>query len=445
MTLLICYKSNYSKREAMKIRLFYDGSEVDIEVPEDLRLVFIQPLSMSSRKTEDEIISDSLKRPINSPSLQQFVQRYKSFLIIVNDHARGTPTPKLLKHVLPHLEYKKVGIIIASGTHSLPSEEDLKNLILGEYYSQLRKLAVFHDSRATGQFIHLGTTTRGTEVRINRIINEYEAIITINSIEPHYFAGFTGGRKSFLPGISEFYSIESNHSMALLDESRILVLKGNPLHEDLEEAAHFVAKTHPVFGINVVLDGSDKIVGSFTGDLFEQLYEGAELAKKVYAPPIREAPDILVSVVHSPLDQNLYQAQKGFENCLYAIKPGGIMILVASCYEGIGPEDYEKMLQSANTREELAAKFEEIKSNYQLGWHKVGSIPTFLEDKELWMVTRIPEKKLKRMFIRGFEDPQKAIDEAIKKLGSNCKVLIVQDSANVSPVLEIDNRLDTQF
>ena len=418
------------------IQFYYDGNDIDVKIPDGISVEVIKPLSLDLTKSEDEIISRSLKDPINSPSFQEFVKDHNSFLLILNDHARATPTPKLLKHILPLLDDKQMGIIIASGTHSLPSEEDLKSLILGEYYSELRELVAFHDAKAKGEFISLGTTSQGTEVRVSRIINEYEAIITINSIEPHYFAGFTGGRKSFLPGISEYFSIEANHSMALLDESRILKLKGNPLHEDLEEAAHLVTDSHPVFGINVVLDGSGKIVGSFTGDIFEQLYEGAELAKKVYAPPIKEAPDILFSVVHAPLDQNLYQAQKGFENCLYALKPGGIMILIASCYDEIGPKDYEAMLQSASTREGLAAKFEEIKSNYQLGWHKVGSIPTFLEDKELWMVTRISEKKLRRMFIRGFTDSQKAMDEAIKKLGINCKVLVVQDSANVCPVLK---------
>jgi nickel-dependent lactate racemase len=420
----------------MNIQLHYDGSEVEIEVSNDLKLEIIQPLSLSTSKSEDEIISNSLRKPINTPSFQEFIQGYDSFLIIVNDHARATPTPKLLKHVLPVLEGKKIGIIVASGTHSLPSEDDLKNLVFGRYYSQLRKLVVFHDSKATEKFITIGTTSRGTKVRVNRIVNEYKAIITINSIEPHYFAGFTGGRKSFLPGISAFDSIEANHSMALLDESRILSLKGNPLHEDLEEAAHLVTDTHPVFGINVVLDGSNKIVGSFAGDIFEQLYQGAELAKEVYAPPIENAPDVLISVVHPPLDQNLYQAQKGFENCLFALKPGGIMILVASCYDGVGPEDYETMLQSSSTPDELAEKFEEIKVDYQLGWHKVGSIPPFLKDRELWMVTRIPEKKLKQMFIKGFTDPQKAIDEALKKMGVNCQVLVVQDSANVCPVLQ---------
>ena len=111
----------------------------------------------------------------------------------------------------------------------------------------------------------------------------------------------------------------------------------------------------------------------------------------------------------------------------------GIMILVASCYDGIGPDDYAGMLQSGSSPEDLAAKFEEIKVNYQLGWHKVGSIPPFLVDKELWMVTQLEQDSLDRMFFKGFKSVQKAIDAAIKKKGPNTTFLVVKDSANVCP------------
>ncbi|TFG30520.1 nickel-dependent lactate racemase [Candidatus Thorarchaeota archaeon] len=420
----------------MKLRVYYDNSEIQAEILDTSSVEILEPLSLDSEKSESEIIMESLNNPVSSPNFERFIQDYESILIIVNDHARSTPTPKILKHILPVLAEKKIGIIVASGTHPLPSEDDLKELILGEFYSELRDILVFHNSKAESNFITLGVTSRETKVRINKIINDYDAIITINSIEPHYFAGFTGGRKSFLPGISAYESIEANHSLALLDESKILQLKGNPLHEDFEEAVRFVTDKHPVFGINVILDGENKIVGSFAGDLFELLYEGAELAKKVYAPPVTEPPDILVSVVHAPLDQNLYQAQKGFENCLLTLKPGGIMILVASCYDGIGPDDYASMLQSSETPEALAEKFEEIKNHYQLGWHKVGSIPTFLKDKELWMVTKLPLEQLHKMFIRGFENLQKAMDEALRVKGKKSRILVVHDSANVCPILQ---------
>ncbi len=259
------------------------------------------------------------------------------------------------------------------------------------------------------------------------------AFIPINSIEPHYFAGFTGGRKSLIPGICAFEAIEKNHSMALLDEARMLALRGNPLHEDFEEAAGVIIEGHPTFAINVVFDGAHNIAGVFAGNIFTQLYKGAELAKDIYSPIVNQSPDVVISVVHSPLDQNLYQAQKGFESCLLTLQPGGILILVASCYDGIGPDDYAQMLQSGKSPSDLAAKFEEIKVNYKLGWHKVGSIPPFLAERELWMVTRLDKTNLDRMFIKGFDSIQEAVDNAVAEKGQDCRFLIVEDSANVCP------------
>ncbi len=419
----------------MKISLFYNGKDEQVEIPDSCKTEVVEPRVIQLDKTEDTLIKEALDYPIDSLALKDFLESNESFLVIINDHARATPTPKILKQVLPSLRGKRFGVIVASGTHALPSEEDLRQQILGEFYDELREDLIFHKSQIS-EVVNLGKTSRGTPVEINKVIEDYDAFIPINSIEPHYFAGFTGGRKSFLPGISKYDSIEDNHSMALLDEAKIMELKGNPLHEDLEEAARIVVKDHPTFAINVVLDGDHNIVGAYAGDVFKQLYIGADLAKEIYSPVAQQIPDVLISVVHAPLDQNLYQAQKGFESCLLAVKPGGIMILVASCYDGIGPDDYSQMLQSGSSPENLLAKFEEIKKNYQLGWHKVGSIPPFLIDRDLWMVTELDNNSLDRIFIRGFRSIQEAINAAIQKLGSNINFLVVKDSANVCPILK---------
>lgn len=425
---------NVSDMAAPEIRLYYNGSKQEVEIPASCTVEIVKPKIIHPSIGEDEIIQEALENPTDSVSLTNFIDGNDSFLLILNDHARATPTPKILKHVLPLLAGKKFGVIIASGTHGLPSEEDLRNLILGEFYDELRKRLVFHDSK-NDEFLNLGETQRGTPILVNKIVSEYEAFIPINSIEPHYFAGFTGGRKSLLPGICAFEAIEKNHSMALLDESRLMALRGNPLHEDFEEAAGVIIDGHPTFAINVVFDGAHNIAGVFAGNIFKQLYKGAELAKEIYSPHVTQSPDIVISVVHSPLDQNLYQAQKGFESCLFTLNPRGILILVASCYDGIGPEDYAQMLQSGESPKDLAAKFEEIKVNYKLGWHKVGSIPPFLADRELWMVTLLEKSSLDRMFIKGFDSLQDAIDQAVAEKGENCKFLVVEDSANVCPIL----------
>jgi len=416
----------------MKLDIYYNGSNEEIEIPDSCQVEVVEPKVVKLAASEENLILTAINYPIESKSLKDFIDENESFLVIVNDHARPTPTPKILKHVMPLLRGKRFGFVVACGTHDPPSEEDLRELILGEFYDELREDLVIHKSKS-GDFIDFGKTSRGTPILVNKIAEEYKAFIPINSIEPHYFAGYTGGRKSFIPGISSYDTIEANHSMALLEETKIMALKDNPLHEDFEEGVRTILEGRPTFAINVVLDGDHNIVGAFGGDIFKQLYEGAKLAKEIYSPVVEKTPDVLISVVHSPFDQNLYQAQKGFENCLLAVKPRGIMILVASCYDGIGPDDYAGMLQSGSSPEDLAAKFEEIKVNYQLGWHKVGSIPPFLVDKELWMVTQLEQDSLDRMFFKGFKSVQKAIDAAIKKKGPNTTFLVVKDSANVCP------------
>jgi len=419
----------------MKVSLYYHGAEEDVEIPDSCNVEIVEPQVLDLGTTEEGMIQRAIDNPIDSKPLDEFIEASDSFLVIVNDHARPTPTPKILKQILPILSDKRYKIIVATGTHAKPSEKDLKELILGEFYDELREDIVIHESK-TVETVNLGKTSRGTPVLINKIIQDYEAFITINSIEPHYFAGFTGGRKSFLPGIAAYDTVEANHSMALLEESKIMVLEGNPLAEDLEEAARIVVKGHPTFAVNVVLDGAQNIVTVVAGDIFKQLHEGAEVAQSIYSPVAKSVPDILISVVHAPLDQNLYQAQKGFENTRLAVGPGGIMILVAACYDGIGPEDYAGMLQSAESPEELSAKFEEIKVHYQLGWHKVGAIPPFLADREIWMVTEIDNDNLDRMFFRGFDSIQEAIDAAIEKKGDSSNILIVKDSGMVCPAIE---------
>ncbi|MHA1771559.1 MAG: nickel-dependent lactate racemase [Candidatus Thorarchaeota archaeon] len=418
----------------MKIEMIYKGLPVQIEIPESCKVTIVEPRSVKQEIEPSKMIKDALESPIDHVKFSEFVAQHKSFLLIINDHARSTPTPDILREILPLLREKQFRVIVASGTHASPNESDLREIILGEFYDELREKVVLHDSR-NSKMINLGTTKRGTPVVLNAIVNDFEAIIAINSIEPHYFAGFTGGRKSILPGIAAFDTIEANHSMALLDEARLLQLKGNPLHEDLEEAAQMLARDHHIFAINIVQDGEKKIAHVVTGDMFKQLYEGAKTAQEIYAPKIDEPADLVISVVHPPLDHDLYQGAKGFENTRFALRKGGVLMLVAACQGGIGDKSYAEMMTCADSPEEMYKKFKEVIKHYQLGWHKVGSIPPFLAEHKLWFVTEIDDETVKKMHMRPFHDIQSAIDTAIETLGHDINILIVQDAGNVCPVI----------
>lgn len=417
----------------MEFNLFFAGEEHRVSIPDSCQVDVIEPKTVKRDKSNEALLQSALHSPINADNFAEFTSNHDSFLLIVNDHARATPTPLILKKVLPYLEGKPFKIIVASGTHVQPSEQLLKERIIGENYEQLKERVVLHDAKES-EFVTLGKTRRETPLKFNKIITEFEALIPINSIEPHYFAGFTGGRKSFFPGIAAYDAVEANHSMALKDSAKILSLQGNPLHEDLEEAAKKVVQEYPVFAINLVLDGEGKIVQAFAGDIIKQLYTGAKLAKKIYAPKIEEKADVVLSIVHPPLDKNLYQAQKGLENCKYTVKDGGIFILVAACKKGIGPEDYASMLQSGESIEDLHDHFSRVKENYQLGWHKVGSIPQILQKMDFWMVTNLENETAKKIHVKPFSSIQEAMDKILEQKGKGCKILIVRDAANIAPM-----------
>lgn len=416
----------------MDVNLYYAGKTHAVHLPSDATVKILEPRKIDREKTDSQLIQEALRSPINAEPFDTFIAQYESFLVIVNDHARSTPTATLLKAILPYLDEKDFKIIVASGTHTQPTKEILRNTIFKDLYPKLKDKILLHDAKESAT-VEIGHTSRGTPVRLNRVITEFEAFIPINSIEPHYFAGYTGGRKSFIPGIAAYESIEANHSMALQESARILQLKGNPLHEDLEEAITMILEDHPTFAINAVLDGEGKIIQTIAGNIIEQLYQGAELARDIYAPEIEEKADILLSVVHPPLDKNLYQAQKGLENCKFAVKDGGIFILISECREGIGPEDYQEMLASGETLDELYDVFKKRVEHYELGWHKVGSIPEFLKTKEFWMVTTLSQETAKKIHVKPFSSIQQAFNEAIKKKGKDATIVIVKDSGNIAP------------
>lgn len=418
----------------MKFDVLYAGEKTTIDIPESCNVQVVEPQPVDVDMDPAQIVDDALESPIDSPSFEEFIASHDSFLVIVNDYARRTPTPEILKVVLLYLEDVDFKIIVASGTHAKPTEKDLREQILGQFYEELKDRVILHDCK-NDEMVNYGETSRGTPLKFNKTITEFDAIIAINSIEPHYFAGYTGGRKSILPGIAEYMTVERNHSMALDQRANVLALKGNPLHEDMKEAVGKVVDDYPTFGINVVQDGEGRIVGAVAGDIFKQLYKGAELAEEIYAPSIENKVDLLLSVVYPPLDHDLYQGAKGFENTKNVVRDGGIMALMVACPGGIGNEEYTEMMQCADSVEGLVKRFEEMQEHYELGAHKIGSIPPFLANKELWMVTEMSEETVESINLKKTLSPQAAVDMAYEKLGPDMDVLIVRDSGNVVPRL----------
>ncbi|MCK5050359.1 MAG: nickel-dependent lactate racemase [Candidatus Cloacimonetes bacterium] len=408
----------------MNYKISVDGKQIDLEIPHN-PVEIIKPKEVAVFDQE-KLICESLQNPIDSPDLQTFLQDKMNILIIVNDGSRNTPTQNVLSVIYDQIKNKNFKFIVALGTHRKPTKIELER-IFGKYYNEFKDRIICHDSQ-NDDMTYFGITSRGTPVRINSEVTKADGVIVISSVEPHYFAGFTGGRKSFLPGVAAFESIERNHSLALRDEAKILELEGNPVHEDMKEAAMMI--TTETFCILTVLDTNEKIFYSTSGDIHSTLKNASEKAIEILAPQVKEKADIVIAINQSPLNRNLYQSQKGLENCKSILEENGIFILVSSCIEGIGNNAFYELMASSNSPDEV---FQKVEKNYKLGFHKAAKIVSFMQKNTLWLVSEIENDILENIFIRNFSSLQAAVNKAIMLKGKDAKVNLIHNAGITVP------------
>ena len=281
----------------------------------------------------DEVIGASVDAPIGYESLAQFLEGGEDIVFIVNDGTRPTPTAKVLDALSKRMDLRKARYIIATGTHRDMTPEEY-DFVFGSHYESLKDRIICHDAK-NSECVFLGTSKNGTPMEVNKIAVDADRLVIITSVEPHYFAGFTGGRKSFLPGVASFRTIEENHKLAMNMEAQSLVLEGNPVHEDMMDALS-VVKGKEIFSIQMVLDRHQNIYKVASGALNPAFEQAVTWAKDVFCVPIPEKADLVISVAPYPMDVDLYQSQKALDNGKWALKEGGKILMVSKCREGIG-------------------------------------------------------------------------------------------------------------
>jgi nickel-dependent lactate racemase len=411
----------------MKIRIPYGKEKVDVEVEEN-RIVGIVEPNVVSIDDETKTIRKGIEQPINSRSFDEFIADAGDLLFIVNDYTRPTPTAKILEVIYPKAKDKNTSFIIATGIHRAPTEEEFK-FIFGNYHDLLKDRIYVHDARKDEDMVYLGISSTGTEMYVNKIGVEAHKLVTIGSVEPHYFAGYTGGRKSFLPGIASYKTIEQNHKHALSPRAQTLVLEGNPVHEDMVDALKTI-EGKEIFSIQTVLDGEKRIYHCTSGHIHDSFLMAIEKAHEVYCVDITEKADIVVAVAGYPSDVDLYQSQKALDNGKLALKEGGIIILVSECRSGIGEEAYFNLLASSKTPQEALQKIEQ---GYKLGYHKAAKMAEIATWAEIWGITGLADKDMEQAFIKPCHEVQNALDRAIEKKGEKAKILFLMDASLTVP------------
>ena len=375
-------------------------------------------------------IREALANPVGYESLGAFLEGARDVLFIVNDPTRPTPTARVLDFIENDIAGYKVSFIVATGAHRAPTHEEYLQIFSEKHYLKYKDRIFVHDAKKSEDMVFLGASKNGTQMHVNRLGVEADRIVIISSVEPHYFAGYTGGRKSFLPGIAAYETIEQNHKLALKKEACALKLEGNPVHEDMIDALGTVKKE--VFAINTVLDKNHRIYAAVAGDVHQSLDPAISKANDVFVAKIPEKCDIVISVVKFPSDIDLYQAQKGIDNAKYALKEGGILLLVAKCRMGVGDDSFVRLLSSADSPADALKKIEQ---KFELGYHKAAKMAEVGLSAEVWAVTDLEPGLLESIFIRPFRSFQKAVDAALAQKGGDAKILTLLDGSLTIPVV----------
>jgi lactate racemase len=419
----------------MKLSVPYNRKKIVIDLPENNFAGMIEPNGLTAAGSPEVLIRKALENCSGSLDYNGMIDGSGSLLVIVNDGTRPTPTRQVLDVIADDLAAADAKFIIATGVHRGPTEEEYR-FIFGRHYDRFADAIYVHDARKDDEMVYLGTSGQGTEMHINRKGYEADKIIAIGSVEPHYFAGYTGGRKAILPGIASYRTIEQNHSHAISLDAQTLRLEGNPVHMDMVDALKTL-KDKKIFSIMTVMDKLHSIYRVTAGDILVSFDDAVAAANDIFTTSIPRKADIVISCAGYPMDVDLYQAQKAIDNGKLALNEGGILILVSACREGVGESAYIELLSSCKTPAEVVNK---IKASYRLGYHKAAKMAEISTWAQIWAKTELEGKLLESIFIQPVSDLQAAVDEALRQKGADAKVWILPDGAVTVPLVESDEK-----
>lgn len=413
----------------MKIKLAYGGEYLPLELNSD-HVEIISIAKSTVKINNSELVKNALDNPIGTPSLKQIIKRKnaRNAVIVVNDITRPTPYSAMLPPLLEQLEQagissKNITLIVATGIHRHHSPED-NQMVFGLDICTKYKIAKHN---CDDNLVSIGTLSNGLDLVINRTVAEADLLITTGVVSLHYFAGYSGGRKSILPGISARQVIEANHKMMDDSRARLGNYEDNPVSRLMIEAAR-MAKVD--FILNVVSFAKNEISYCTAGDVEAAWLDAVKYCEQINTIQINEPADIVIASCGGyPKDINMYQAQKALDAALLAVKPGGTIILTAECREGLGEETFQDWVENATCPQDIIDRFN---THFELGGHKAYAICRILEHAEILLVSELSDKVVKSMFMSPVESLEKALQIASLKHGENARIIIMPDATKIA-------------
>ena len=391
-----------------------------------------------AEKSQEQLALDALEHPVGSPRLRTLAEGKRKIVIVTSDHTRAVPSkitlPLLLKEIRSGNPDADITILIATGLHRPTTEEEQRRMF-GDEIVDHEKIAI-NNAFAPEQFVELCTLPSGAVFQVNRLAAECDLLVTEGFVEPHFFAGFSGGRKSILPGICSERTVNENHSYKAVSHPRSNsgMLKDNPIHADMLCAAKAV---NVQFIFNVALDGEKKIVAAWAGDL-EQAHEaGVAFIRQWSQCPVVTGDIVVTSNGGYPLDQNLYQSPKAMATAEACAGEDGVIIMCCSCCDGMGgahfgqliqrgtPDEIDRYLSSIPPEKTIPEQWCTQVCVRVLRKHPVILVTTFLNHDEVRKANMIPAST-----------PDEALEIAYRLKGKQASVVVIPDGVSVLTVKE---------
>ena len=391
-----------------------------------------------AEKSQEQLVLDALEHPVGSPRLRTLAEGKRNIVIVTSDHTRAVPSkitlPLLLKEIRSGNPDADITILIATGLHRPTTEEEQRRMF-GDEIVDHEKIAI-NNAFAPEQFVELCTLPSGAVFQVNRLAAECDLLVTEGFVEPHFFAGFSGGRKSILPGICSERTVNENHSYKAVSHPRSNsgMLKDNPIHADMLCAAKAV---NVQFIFNVALDGEKKIVAAWAGDLEKAHEAGVAFIRQWSQCPVVTGDIVITSNGGYPLDQNLYQSPKAMATAEACAGEDGVIIMCCSCCDGMGgahfgqliqrgtPDEIDRYLSSIPPEKTIPEQWCTQVCVRVLRKHPVILVTTFLSHDEVRKANMIPASP-----------PDEALEIAYRLKGEQASVVVIPDGVSVLTVKE---------
>ena len=414
----------------------YGAGRIEVKIPKRNLLQHLKAKDPPPLSGETGKIKSALLNPIKVKPLHEVVKPGSKLVILVSDVTRPVPTHKLLPPILNELRKvavtsEDVVIVVATGLHRKNTKAELELMLGSRIVRDVR--VVNHDAFDKRKLVYVGETSRGTLLEINSLVPNFDVRILTGYIEPHEFAGFTGDGKSILPGVSGMDTINRNHSLEMLDhpKSRVGVLEGNPIHEDIVEAARMVGVD---FITNVVLNSKKEIAKVVAGDLVEAHRAGVKFNERYASLEVGRKADIVITSSGYPLDIDFYQSVKSLVAAEPFVAEGGAIILLAECKIGIGPHLFYSWMRTCSSPDQIMERIRIEGYNAEIDHCYL--LARILRKCDIVVVSSHPHvNKIGRKFIKTAKSAEEALDAELRKRDGKADIVALPHAPRIIPKL----------